>query len=195
MIMEVQFYGQRPFVHLLLSGVFERFPNLKFVMTEQGCAWVPPMLNHLDGMLGNIRKNKAVGELRFADEHILPKSATEYFHQNCWMGVSQPGQADAAARDIIGLDRFMWGSDYPHDEGTYPFTREHLRQVFHGVDSTLMRNLLAGNAATLYGFDLDKLAPIAAAHGPTVDEIAEPLTELPEKPNEALKRGMVPAGR
>jgi hypothetical protein len=111
------------------------------------------------------------------------------------MGVSQPGQADAAARDIIGLDRFMWGSDYPHDEGTYPFTREHLRQVFHGVDSTLMRNLLAGNAATLYGFDLDKLAPIAAAHGPTVDEIAEPLTELPEKPNEALKRGMVPAGR
>ena len=26
----------------------------------------------------------------------------------------------------------MWGSDYPHDEGTYPYTREHLRQVFPG---------------------------------------------------------------
>ena len=195
MIMEVQFYGQRPFVHLLLSGVFERFPRLKFVMTEQGCAWVPPMLTHLDGMLANIRKNKAVGELRFAEEHILPKSATEYFHQNCWMGVSQPGQADAAARDIIGLDRFMWGSDYPHDEGTYPFTREHLRQVFPGVDPALMRNLLAGNAAKLYEFDLDKLAPFAAEFGPTVDEIAEPLTELPPNANEALKRGQVPAGR
>ena len=195
MIMEVQFYGQRPFVHLLLSGVFERFPKLKFVMTEQGCAWVPPMLNHLDGMLANIRKNKAIGELRFADEHILPKTATEYFHQNCWMGVSQPGQADAAARDIIGLDRFMWGSDYPHDEGTYPFTREHLRQVFPGVEPSLMRKLLAENAATLYEFDLDKLAPIAAEHGPTVEELAEPLTELPPNANEALKRGQVPAGR
>jgi predicted TIM-barrel fold metal-dependent hydrolase len=195
MIMEVQFYGQRPFVHLLLSGVFERFPKLKFVMTEQGCAWVPPMLNHLDSMLGNIRKNKAVGELRFAEEHILPKSATEYFHQNCWMGVSQPGQADVAAREIIGLDRFMWGSDYPHDEGTYPFTREHLRQVFQGVDEPTMRKLLAENVANLYEFDLDKLAPIAAEHGPTVEELNEPLTELPPNANEALKRGAIPAGR
>ena len=195
MIMEVQFYGQRPFVHLLLSGVFERFPKLKFVMTEQGCAWVPGMLQHLDSMLGNIRKNKAVGELRFAEEHILPKSATEYFHQNCWMGVSQPGQADAAARDIIGLDRFMWGSDYPHDEGTYTFTREHLRQVFHDVDEPTMRKILAENCAKLYGFDLDKLAPIAAEHGPTVDELREPLAELPPNANEALKRGQVPVGK
>ena len=193
MIMEVQFYGQRPFVHMLLSGVFERFPKLKFVMTEQGCAWVPPMLQHLDSMLANIRKNKAVGELRFADEHILPKSATDYFHQNCWMGVSQPGQADAAARDIIGIDRFMWGSDYPHDEGTYPFTREHLRQIFHDVDEPTMRKILAENCAKLYGFDLDKLAPIAAEHGPTVEELREPLTELPPNANETLKRGQVPA--
>ncbi|HEX4818785.1 MAG TPA: amidohydrolase family protein [Acidimicrobiales bacterium] len=195
MIMEVQFYGQRPFVHMLLSGVFERFPKLKFVMTEQGCAWVPPMLQHLDSMLANIRKNKAVGELRFAEEHILPKSATEYFHQNCWMGVSQPGQADAAARDIIGIDRFMWGSDYPHDEGTYPFTREHLRQIFHDVDEPTMRKILAENCAKLYGFDLDKLAPIAAEHGPTVEELREPLTELPPNANETLRRGQVPAGR
>jgi len=195
MIMEVQFYGQRPFVHLLLSGVFERFPKLKFVMTEQGCAWVPGMLQHLDSMLANIRKNKAVGELRFDEDHILPKSATEYFHQNCWMGVSQPGQADAAARDIIGLDRFMWGSDYPHDEGTYPFTREHLRQVFHDVEEPVMRDLLAGNCAKLYGFDLDKLAPIAAEYGPTVEELKVPLTELPPNANEALKRGQVPVAR
>ena len=42
------FYSQRPFVQLLLSGVFERFPQLKFVMTEMGCAWLPPMLKHFD---------------------------------------------------------------------------------------------------------------------------------------------------
>ena len=52
----------------------------------------------LDGTLANVRNRGAIGELRFAKEHILPKSATEYFHQNCWMGVSQPAQADAAAR-------------------------------------------------------------------------------------------------
>ena len=48
--------------------------------------------------------------------------------------------------------------------------------------------MLAGNAAELYGFDLDALAPLAQKFGPTVGEIAQPLTELPENPNEALLR-------
>jgi predicted GTPase len=89
----------------------------------------------------------------------------------------------------------MWGSDYPHDEGTYPFTREHLRQIFSDVDPKIMKKILAENAAKLYEFDLDKLAPVAAEHGPTIDEIREPLTELPQNANEALKRGTVPVGR
>ena len=50
-INEVPFYTQRPFVQMVLSGVFERFPRLKFVMTEAGCAWVPPMLEHLDHVI------------------------------------------------------------------------------------------------------------------------------------------------
>ena len=187
-ISEVTFYSQRPFVQLLLSGVFERFPRLKFVMTEMGCAWLPPMLEQLDGYLASIRDTGRIGELRFADEHVLPRSATEYFRRNCWMGVSQPGAADAAALDQIGADRFMWGSDYPHNEGTHPFTREHLRQRFSDVAPERLQQVLAGTAAELYGFDLDALAPLAGKVGPTVAELAEPLTELPENPNEALLR-------
>ncbi len=80
----------------------------------------------------------------------------------------------------------MWGSDYPHDEGTPPYTTEHLRQVFHAVGEADMRQILAGNAAKLYGFDLDALAPLAAQYGPLVGEIAQPLEALPENPNSAL---------
>jgi hypothetical protein len=147
---------------------------------------VPPLLKRLDKVLARIRDTGATGEIRYGAEHVLPRSATEYFHQNVWMGVSQPGPADAAARHEIGLDRFMWGSDYPHDEGTAPFTREHLRALFHDTDPAQLRNLLGGNAASLYGFDLDALAPLAAQFGPTVEEIAVPLTEMPPEPNEAL---------
>jgi hypothetical protein len=46
--------------------------------------------------------------------------------------------------------------------------------------------VLAGNAAALYGFDLDALAEPASRLGPTVSEVSQPLTELPEHPNEAL---------
>jgi predicted TIM-barrel fold metal-dependent hydrolase len=189
-ITEVGFYSQRPFVQLLLSGVFERHPNLKFVMTEMGCAWLVPMLKHFDRVLDQIKRTGATGELRYSEEHILPKSATEYFRQNCWVGVSQPGPDDAAARHVLGVDKFMWGSDYPHDEGTYPFTREHLRQLFHDTDPIELQQLLAGNAAKLYGFDLDALAPLAAKYGPTVEELAQPLTELPAEPNEALLKAV-----
>src|SRR5258708_10165479 len=108
---------------LLLAGVLERFPRLKVVLTEQGCAWLPPLLAQWDHMLAGIRDNGAIGELRFKPEHRLPKSATEYFRQSIWLGVSFPHTADVIpARDILGLDKFMWGSDYPHDEGTYPDT-------------------------------------------------------------------------
>jgi predicted TIM-barrel fold metal-dependent hydrolase len=188
MLNEVPFYSQRPFTNVLLGGVFERFPRLKFVMTEMGCAWIPPLLARMDSMLAGIRNKGAIGELRFSPETILPRSATEYFHQNCWVGVSQPTPPDAAAREAIGTDRFMWGSDYPHDEGTYPYTREHLRQLFSATPESEMCDILSGNVARLYDFDLPALAPLANEFGPTVDEIATPLDKLPENPNEALIR-------
>jgi predicted TIM-barrel fold metal-dependent hydrolase len=157
-------------------------------MSEMGCAWVPPLLSQMDRVLEQIRRTGRTGELRYSEEHVLPRSATDYFRQSCWMGVSQPGPADAAARHEVGIDRFMWGSDYPHDEGTGPFTREHLRQLFSDTDPAELQRILAGNAAALYDFDLDALAPLAAQVGPSVEEIARPLEALPEQPNEALLR-------
>ena len=127
------------------------------------------------------------GELRFAEGTVTTMLPSEYFARNCWLGVSQPRAPDAEARAQLPADRFMWGNDYPHDEGTYPFTRETLRQVFHDVPEPEMRAILAGNAAALYGFDLEALAPYAAQHGPTVAELSETLTELPANANQALR--------
>jgi predicted TIM-barrel fold metal-dependent hydrolase len=187
MISEVGFYGMRPFVHMLLSGVFERFPRLKFVITEGSAAAFPPLLEQLDGIIASVRKG-AIGELKYTAENALPRSATEYFQQNCWVGASFPGPDDWEARNVMAPGRFMWGSDYPHDEGTAPYSKESLRAVFHAVGQDELRAVLGGNAAELYDFDLDALAPLAAKYGPTVDEIATPLTRLPEQPNAALRK-------
>jgi predicted TIM-barrel fold metal-dependent hydrolase len=193
MISEVGFYGLRPFVHLLLSGVFERFPRLKFVITEAGASAFPSLLAQLDGIIASVRQG-AIGELKYTPENALPRSATEYFKQNVWLGASFPAPADVEARKILAPDRFMWGSDYPHDEGSGPFSREHLRQVMSHIDEEEKRKILGANAAKLYDFDLDALAPLAAKYGPTVDELAQPLEELPPNPNSALLRA-TPAAR
>ena len=187
-INEVSWYSQRPLVQFVLGGIFERFPRLKFVITEAGCAWVPGVLKGLDRTIDQIRKTGQTGEIRYGENEKLNKLASEYFAQNVWMGVSQPGPADADMRKTLGEDRFMWGSDYPHDEGTYPYTREHLRQVFNGATPDEMQRVLAENTAKLYDFDLAKLAPLAEKYGPTVEELAQPLDKLPDSPNEALLR-------
>jgi hypothetical protein len=105
------------------------------------------------------------------------------------MGVSQPGFPDAEALDIVGRDRFMWGSDYPHDEGTFPHTREAIRSRFNTMAPADLHKILATNAAALYDFDLSALAPLADEYGPTVAELSVPLTALPENPSQGLARG------
>jgi predicted TIM-barrel fold metal-dependent hydrolase len=188
---EYAFYQTRPFLHVLLSGVFERHPHLRFVMAEMGAAWLPPLLARLDQSIVRIRETGATGELKYGEDSILPLTATEYFKRNCWVAVSQPKAPDVQAILQLGLDRFMWGSDYPHDEGTAPFTREHLRQLFHTWPQADLEDFLGRTVAKVYDFDLAVLEPLGQQWGPTVSGTREPLLRLPENANEALVRGPV----
>ena len=189
-INEVPFYTERPMVQMMLSGVFERFPRLRVVITESGCSWVPPLLERLNFVIRGVRDAGAIGEIRYGKDQVLSHDATDYFEQNFWMGVSQPKQADVEARHQIGLHKFMWGSDYPHDEGTYPYTRENLRARFHDVPEAELRQMLAGNAAAFYDFDLAAMDALAATVGPTVEEVAMPIEGIPDKKLERLSSDM-----
>jgi hypothetical protein len=79
----------------------------------------------------------------------------------------------------VGLDRTMWGSDYPHHESTYPYTTAGLRRAFSSWEPDDIRTVVTDNPARIYGFDVDALAPIAAKVGPTVAEVRVPLDEVP----------------
>lgn len=186
---EIPFYSKRSLAWLILAGVFERFPRLRFVLTEQGCAWLPTFAAQLDLAISRVQSGRQ-GELRFAEGMAPPRLASEYIHDNLWLGVSFPARADVEARTALAPGHWMWGSDFPHDEGTYPFTREHIRQVFEGVSVEEKRALLGGNAAALYDFDLNRLAPLTAAHGPLVEDLEVPLDGLPDEANSALRKGL-----
>jgi len=96
------------------------------------------------------------------------------------VGSSFPSPGEARARHEIGLHHYMWGSDYPHDESSFPHTREALRRSFAGTPEAELRSVLGGNAAELYRFDLAALQPYADQVGPTLSELSEPYEGAPD---------------
>ncbi|MEE2665128.1 MAG: amidohydrolase family protein [Myxococcota bacterium] len=170
-LIETAFYSTRSFSQLLLAGIFDRHPKLEYIITEAGCAWVPQTLERLDWTWGRMRAGMA-GEFEFSKDTHTPEPPSFYAKRNCWFGASSPSPMEIRERDAIGTDRILWGSDYPHYEGTHPHTRLALRHTFNDVVEEDRRKMLGLNAAELYDFDLDALAPLAEAYGPTVDEIS-----------------------
>ena len=86
-----------------------------------------------------------------------------------------PSIADVKGRDTVGVDRVLWGNDYPHYEGTFPYNLESLRLTFGDMSEQRRRKVLGLNAAELYKFDVDKLMPLAQQFGPTAEQIETPL--------------------
>ncbi|MEO8812015.1 MAG: amidohydrolase family protein [Caulobacteraceae bacterium] len=172
---EVTFYCQAGFRQLMMGGAFERFPRLKYILTESGCAWVAPVLAQLDRIhMGFVAG--AIGEMNYAGmEWGLKEKPSDYAARNCWYGASFPSKAELAGIDAVGEDRVLWGNDYPHYEGTFPYNLESLRLTFADVPEARRRKLFGENAAALYKFDLDALRPLAARVGPTPAQVDEPL--------------------
>ncbi len=183
MLVELPWFGHRPLWHLIFGGVFERFPGLKVALTEQGVAWLPRGLETLDWFYGRMAGGSAAESLFFgAAAGAMSMKPSEYFARNVWIGASFLRSSESELRPGFGPDRIMWGDDYPHSEGTWPFSRQALRVAFAGEDPAVVQRCVATNAAELYGFDLELLAPLAALFGPTIAEVAEPIddAEYPE---------------
>ncbi|MCP5055946.1 MAG: amidohydrolase [bacterium] len=175
-LVETAFYSTRSYGHLLLSGIFHRFPKLRYILTEAGCSWVPEQLEMLDMFWSRIGSG-AVGEFEFAKEAMPPEPPSFYAKRNCWYGASSASPPELAGRYETGIERICWGTDYPHYEGTYPNTRLAMRHCFHDKPEEEVRAILGGNAAELYDFDLEKLAPLVERIGPRPGELAKPLSE------------------
>jgi predicted TIM-barrel fold metal-dependent hydrolase len=181
MLVEIPIYAHRALWALIFAGVFERHPRLEFVLTEQGTSWVPGTLQNLDWFAKRMRITTAA-EYHFGGAAVEKLSLTpsEYFRRNCYIGASFIRPVEAELRHEVGIDRIMWGSDYPHTEGSHPYSREALRASFAGAPEAELRRMLGETAAHVYRFDLSVLDALAAVHGPAVDEIAEPLLAFPE---------------
>jgi len=177
-LMEASWFSHRPLWTFIMSGIFDRFPDLRLVLAEQGSNWIRQALATMDGFYPQIAGGN-IGELRFAQPQLLEKMPSEYWASNCAVAASFLHRDDCMRRAHIGTDHIMWGSDYPHLEGTAPFSKEAIQLTFAGVSRDEVAAMLGGNAATIYGFDLDRLAPLAAACGPEVAAVDAGLDAVP----------------
>ncbi len=165
---EVRWWSTRPLWFLIWSGVFERHPDLKFVVAECGAFWAPDLLWTMDAVFDREHGSKKLGQQ--LTEHMTMRPS-EYFDRNCFIGASNTRRRELARRYEIGIPNIMWGNDFPHPEGTWPHTKEWLRGAFSDIPGDETADMLGRNAAAVYGFDAAALAPLVDRIGPTPEDL------------------------
>jgi predicted TIM-barrel fold metal-dependent hydrolase len=170
-VTEVTWWPARPLWFMLWSGVFERFPGLRFGVTEAGCWWLPALLWFWDRLYLGQKGAEKLGANPFGGSvSMLP---SEYVDRNCFIGASNTKRRELGMRYEIGIDNICWGNDFPHPEGTWPTTREWLRKTFHDIPIDETRRMVGMAAAEIFGFDVDKLRVHADRIGPTPAEFGQ----------------------
>lgn len=171
---------------LIYGGVFERHPGLKLVITETPGNWWPSTAAELDSIYDMV-----TGQLPALFESQIPRRPSEYMATNVYFGASFTAQFEAEEAILNGVaPNLLWGSDYPHVEGTFVYpnggdmpsvTRLSLRNTFHAIPADQTRWMLGENACDVFGLDRSALEIVAKEIGaPTLTELSRPIEVVPE---------------
>ena len=173
---------------MIFGGLFERHPKLRLVLTELQqplTLWWTQTSARYDALWeANWRR---IGRQ-------VPRKPSEYLLSNVFLGQSLlhqlPREVTAAVRDGYAAN-ILWGSDYPHMEGTFRHPADDaeetmsslaLRSAFSGAPPALAKGMIGANAVNVYGLDAEKLAGVARRiDAITLRRIATPLDSVPEE--------------
>lgn len=133
---------------LACSGVLENHPELRTVMVECGGSWLAGAMQFMD---------EAHEKHHFWAKPQLKELPSFYVKRQ--VGVTfQEDPVAIANREFTGTDCLLWGSDYPHLEGTWPNSQEAVAKQFKGVPEDHIDKIVRRNAERLFGFDLSDVA-------------------------------------
>jgi predicted TIM-barrel fold metal-dependent hydrolase len=123
---------------LILGGVLERFPELQIAFLEAGGGWLPYRLERMN------HHHERLGWL-IPDCKLRP---TEYFRRQCRISVDPDEKTVPTVVELVGDDRILWASDYPHFDCTFPGVVDELRKVL--VPAAVLDKILGENALHFY---------------------------------------------
>lgn len=139
--------AQQSAMYLVAGGVLDRNPGAKVAFIESGASWLVALAERMD-------------EVRVAHANFvhpkLSRTCAEIIDDQVWASFQHDRACIvAAAAGLPGARNVMWGSDYPHAEGTFPISRKVVDDLFTGlnVSEEVRRDVLGLNAARLFKID------------------------------------------
>jgi predicted TIM-barrel fold metal-dependent hydrolase len=175
-------------VDLLWAPFWERFPDLRFSLTEGDVGWIPYFLwraEHVHDRHSGWTKHEFPegGPRRIFDEHVL-----------CCF-ISDP--IGLKLLDEFNLDNLCWESDYPHSDSSWPNAPERLAELFatQGTPRDVVDRITHENAMRHYRFDPFSIRPKESctaaalrAQSPDVDTVTHVGRAADERDLEAWRR-------
>jgi predicted TIM-barrel fold metal-dependent hydrolase len=125
---------------IVLGGVLEKFPRLRVAFLESGGGWICHWLDRLDSHYEKLG-------------FLLPwlkMKPSEYFKRQCWISFDPDESTLKGSIDVLGADNFIWASDYPHFDCTFPGAVKELKEHMEGLSEEAKRKVLGENAEKLY---------------------------------------------
>jgi predicted TIM-barrel fold metal-dependent hydrolase len=136
---------QESLATLVFGGVLARFPKLRIVSAENDVGWLPHFIYRMD------HAYEKWGNLWTDDNPLRP---SEYMRRQVW-ATFQDDPIGPRTHDIFGAENYMWASDFPHSDSTFPESRAFIEKNFAGVPEPVRQHIVYDNAVSLYEMDLD----------------------------------------
>lgn len=138
------FSAVTPLTYMIFTGVFERFPSLRFVVAEVNCGWMPFWLENMDQ---NFHQQRHWSQLP------IDRPPSTYAGENVFVTTLDDHVGFAAMRENPRMaDAVMYSTDYPHSVSLWPNSRKHIADLTTGMDDATRQKILSGNAERIYRF-------------------------------------------
>jgi predicted TIM-barrel fold metal-dependent hydrolase len=123
---------------MIADGLFDRFPKLKVVCVEAGAGWVPYIMDRMD------EKYEHLGWT-----YPLKMKPSEYFRRNIWVVAEPEERTIGMVAELMGEERVLWGSDFPHIDSTLEAPRL-IRESVERLGDARRAKVLGTNAKSLF---------------------------------------------
>ena len=134
---------QESLARIVFGGVLERFPTLQIVSAENDTGWLPHFMYRMDHCYEKYRAMWSAP---------LDAPPSQYIRRQVW-ATFQDDPIGPATHEVFGADNYMWASDFPHSDSTFPDSRKWIEKNFAGVPDAVKQRIVYRNAAQLYGVD------------------------------------------